>query len=174
VGWSTAQGRFGRALRVTGVQHPAPTLRCEVVRHRIGIEVNAAFANPVLARRSLRPMPPHTQLWVLLYAQYVQADGGDRRNVLLDRREARFRVNTWTQHARGFASPIDHGTATWSTAELRDMLDLLALGGDTPLSCLTVETLPGDKPVADPLGGGLGYERFLRTSPLVPVPPMCL
>jgi hypothetical protein len=41
VGWSTAQGRFGRPLRVTGVQHPAPTLRCEVVRHRIGIEVSA-------------------------------------------------------------------------------------------------------------------------------------
>jgi hypothetical protein len=26
--WSTAQGRFGRALRTTGVQHPPPTLFC--------------------------------------------------------------------------------------------------------------------------------------------------
>ena len=23
--WSTAQGRFGRTLRATGIQHPAPT-----------------------------------------------------------------------------------------------------------------------------------------------------
>src|SRR5690606_30853539 len=28
--WSTAQGRFGRPLRVTGLQHPAPTLLCNV------------------------------------------------------------------------------------------------------------------------------------------------
>ena len=30
--WSTAQARFGRPLRVTGVQHPAPTLNCLVAR----------------------------------------------------------------------------------------------------------------------------------------------
>ncbi|MEP0710648.1 MAG: hypothetical protein ABJC55_01880, partial [Algoriphagus sp.] len=32
--WSTAQGRFGRPLRVTGVQHPAPTLLCSLNRNK--------------------------------------------------------------------------------------------------------------------------------------------
>ena len=31
--WSTAQGRFGRPLRVAGVQHPAPRLTCTVGRN---------------------------------------------------------------------------------------------------------------------------------------------
>jgi hypothetical protein len=53
------------------------------------------------------------------------------------------------------------------------MLDGLTLGTDTPLSCLAVETLPGGSKIADPLGASLGQERLLRTSPLVPVPPMC-
>src|SRR4030095_3003587 len=30
--WSTAQGRFGPALRVAGVQHPAPPLECQAAR----------------------------------------------------------------------------------------------------------------------------------------------
>lgn len=33
-------------------------------------------------------------------------------------------------------------------------------------SCLAVETPPGGSPFADPLGGDLGHERLLRTSPL--------
>ncbi|MEM6558955.1 MAG: hypothetical protein AAF605_04145 [Myxococcota bacterium] len=36
-----------------------------------------------------------------------------------------------------------------------------------------VETLPADQPMPDPLGPGLGYERFPTTSPLTPVPPVC-
>jgi hypothetical protein len=44
---------------------------------------------------------------------------------------------------------------------------------DTPLGWLAVETLPPDDPIPDPLGSGLGFERLLRTSPLVPVPPWC-
>jgi hypothetical protein len=59
---------------------------------------------------------------------------------------------------------VDNGTATWSNAELRDFLDATALDKDSPLSCLAVETLPGDQPIPDPVAAGLGYERFLRTS----------
>jgi hypothetical protein len=44
---------------------------------------------------------------------------------------------------------------------------------DAPISCLAVETLPADTNVADPVATGLGYERFLRTSPLTPVPELC-
>jgi hypothetical protein len=36
-----------------------------------------------------------------------------------------------------------------------------------------VETLPGESPYADPVAGNLGYERFLRTSPLTSVPDVC-
>jgi len=173
-GWSIAQGRFGRPLRVTGVQHPAPTLTCAVTRTRQGLVVSAPFANPVLGAESLRPRVPHTQLWVLLYAQYVQADGGGRRNVLLDRRQATFRRERWSEYERQVILAADNGAATWSNAEIKEMLSLLALSGDTPLSCLAVETLPADEPVPDPVGAGLGYERFLRTSPLTPIPDMCL
>ena len=37
--WSTAQGRFGRPLRVNGVQHPAPTLYCRAGRVTVPLNV---------------------------------------------------------------------------------------------------------------------------------------
>jgi hypothetical protein len=46
--WSTAQARFGRPLRVTGVQHPAPVLKCLVSRGPDGVRASAPFATPVL------------------------------------------------------------------------------------------------------------------------------
>ncbi len=171
-GWSTAQGRFGRPLRVTGVQHPAPPLACQVMRTRRSIEITAPFADPILDGQSVRPLPPVTQLWALLYAQVVQADAADHRNVLLDARQAVFRPRRDDlQRRRAIA---ESGTAAWSNAEVADLCRLLGLGSDAPLSCLVVETLPGDQPVPDPVGAGLGYERFLRTSPLTPIPAMCV
>lgn len=171
-GWSTAQGRYGRPLRITGVQHPAPALRCSVVRDREHLRITAGHATPVLAGVPVPPNPPVTQLWVLLYAQVHQADRADRRNVLLGHRIAA------ADHAPGgerepSAPGTQHATATWSSTEINETLNLLTLGPDTPLSCLTVETLPGDEPAMDPLGAGLGYERFLRTSPLTAVPGLC-
>jgi hypothetical protein len=170
-GWSTAQGRFGRPLRVTGVQHPAPTLTAAVVRSQSGLEVSAPVANSVYQGESLLAYPPVTQLWVLLYTQVHQADDADMRNLLLDNRRAYTRVDRWTGK---FQPPrADSGTATWSQAEIDSMLELLGLSPDAPLSCLVVETLPGEQPVADPVSSGLGYERFLRTSPLTAVPAQC-
>jgi hypothetical protein len=171
IGWSTAQGRFGRPLRVTGVQHPAPTLSAAVLRSKSGIEVSAPVATPVFQGSSLLPYPPVTQLWVLLYAQVHQADDADMRNLLLDNRQAYTRADRW---ANRFQVPrADTGTATWSQTEIEKMLELLGLSRDTPLSCLVVETLPGEQPVSHPVGSGLGYERFLRTSPLTAVPAQC-
>lgn len=172
-GWSTAQGRYGRPLHVTGVQHPAPVLTCQVLRTRQGIEVTAPFANPVMNDQSVRPLPPVTQLWALLYAQVVQADGADHRNVLLDARAAPFKPNRWDDHQKRRLS-ADAGTATWSNGEVADLCRLIGLSSDTSLSCVVVETLPGDQPLPDPVAAGLGYERFLRTSPLTPVPEMCV
>lgn len=171
-GWSTAQGRFGRPLRVTGIQHPTPTLLCQVIRTTQGIEISAPFADPVHQDASLRPLPPTTQLWALLYAQMVQADANDYRNVLLDTRPVVVRINRWDERQR--RRPImDHGTVTWSNGEVVELCRLLGLNGKAPLSCIVVETLPGDQPLPDPVSTGLGYERFLRTSPLTPIPEVC-
>lgn len=59
------------------------------------------------------------------------------------------------------------------TNEITLLLASLTLDADTPLSCLAVETLPGGSAFPDPLGADLGQERLLRSSPLVPVPPIC-
>jgi hypothetical protein len=169
-GWSTAQGRFGTALRVAGVQHPCPMLTCFLVRDSRGIQASAAFANPVYEGRSLRPFPPATEIWVALYAQVIQADGADTRNVLLSHRPARSRRPPL--HDRQVWDSA-YALATWSNDEVRLMLDALTLEPHTPLSALAVETLPGDAPLPDPLGADLGHQRILRTSPLVPVPEIC-
>jgi hypothetical protein len=182
-GWSTAQGRFGAPLRVTGVQHPAPELSCLVTRDGNGIVASAPFATPVLDGVSRRPYFPATQLWILLYAQVVQSDGKDRRNVLLDQRRAtaddrwgREQLSALTRYST-FAPIIwsgpDFGTATWSDDVIKRMLAELTLGNENPLSCLAVETLPADDPQRDPLHADLGFERILRTSPLVPCPSVC-
>jgi hypothetical protein len=170
-GWSTAQGRFGSPLRVTGVQHPAPSLTCMVMHSGNGISASAAFATPVQNGRSVRQVPPATQLYVLIYAQVCQSDGLDFRNVLLSYRPAPY-IPSRLQFFGGLADSL-YGNATWTTNEIRQILASLTLDSDTPLSCLAVETLPADDPIPDPLGSGLGYERLLRTSPLVPVPPCC-
>jgi hypothetical protein len=170
--WTTAQGRFGRPLRVTGVQHAAPQLRCAVTRTKSRLEVSASFADPVRDGRSVRPPVPVTGIFALLYAQIVQADGAEHRNILISTRplspERSFRE---ARHGSGFG--IQGATTIWTSAQIEAALADLALGSETPLSCLAVETLPGNRPWPDPLGAQLGYERFLRTSTLVPVPEAC-
>lgn len=171
LGWSTAQGRFGAALRVTGVQHPPPAFTCIIVRTTQGIIASAPYANPVQGGRSIRRFPPATQIYVMLYAQVYQSDSADFRNVLLGHKRAQFREKPLERLATPDAFYAD---ASWSTKEIYMMLESLTLGADTPLSCLAVETLPGGSSIPDPLGASLGQERILRTSTLVPVPAICL
>lgn len=85
--WSTAQGRFGRALRVAGLQHPAPTLTCMLNRDEKVISVNAPYATAVHNGKNVTASPPHTSIWALLYAQVMQADGLSYRNILLNEME---------------------------------------------------------------------------------------
>ncbi|MBL4678782.1 MAG: hypothetical protein JKY70_21705 [Mucilaginibacter sp.] len=82
--WSTAQGRFGRPFRLTGLQHPAPTLLCTVTRDDKQLGVSAPFAMAVSNGRNVTSNPPRTSIWALLYAQVRQADGKGYRNILLD------------------------------------------------------------------------------------------
>ncbi|HEY2728134.1 MAG TPA: hypothetical protein VGI61_13235, partial [Parafilimonas sp.] len=90
--WTTAQGRFGRALRATGIQHPAPVLLCNVNRDEEKLYVTAPYAQAVYKGKNVTSNPPRTQLWALLYAQVKQADNKDYRNVLLDDRKMDWRT----------------------------------------------------------------------------------
>ncbi|MEO8794091.1 MAG: hypothetical protein ABI390_01425 [Daejeonella sp.] len=81
--WSTAQGRFGRPFRLTGLQHPAPNLICNVTRDENQLTVSAPFATAVMNGKNMTANPPRTTIWCLLYAQVVQADGLDHRNILI-------------------------------------------------------------------------------------------
>jgi hypothetical protein len=166
--WSTAQGRFGAALRVAGLQHPVPTLPCSVRRLTTGIVASAPYADAVFQGVSMRPRSPATRMWVLLYAQVRQADATAWRNVLLGRKPAppRGRDDKLVPIAL-------YGVASWNEFEVESLLLTIGLGADAPLSCLAVEVLPGGVPAADPLGADLGKERILRASPLVPVPQLC-
>lgn len=166
--WSTAQGRYGAPLRVAGVQHPSPSLTCAVMRNENGITASAPFALPVFESRSVQARPPKSQMWVLLYAQATQIDGADRRNVLLARKPA-----PWSDRTFGDPSPAAVGNATFTDDEVRRVLQALAFSEKAPLSVLAVELLPNGVDVVDPLGVGLGAQRILRTSPLVPVPGIC-
>ncbi len=95
--WTTAQGRFGRRLRATGIQHPAPTLTCMPNRDKDKLWVTAPYAVAVHEGKNVTADPPRTQLWALLYAQVKQADNKDFRNILLDDRHLDWRVQVETE-----------------------------------------------------------------------------
>lgn len=136
--WSTAQGRFGRELRVTGVQHPYPHLLATVYRNEQYIKVSAPYAKPVSKGRNVTPIPPRTQMWCLLYAQVLQADGKDYRNILLDDRllQVRKRVEDINNDAPVYAE------GGWYDAEVKNLLRGMNLPADSPLSVLCVEMFP--------------------------------
>jgi hypothetical protein len=94
--WTTAQGRYGRRLRATGIQHPAPTLTCMANRDHDKLWVTAPYAVAVHAGKNVTSDPPRTELWALLYAQVKQADNKDYRNILLDDRRLDWRIQVET------------------------------------------------------------------------------
>ncbi len=150
--WSTAQGRYGRPLRSTGMQYPAPTLFCTTTRTKERVVVEAPYAQAVLGGKNITANPPRTQIWALLYAQVRQADDKDTRNVLLDdralvvrprAREGRF-VNAMTVLPGSFEN-LDapaRAVTSWTSAEIRIMLASMGLPDDSSLSVLCVEMMP--------------------------------
>ena len=106
--WCTAQGRFGRPLRATGIQHPAPTLTCIVNRDPDRLYVVAPYAVAVHNGQDYTAKPPRTQLWCLLYAQVAQADKRDYINVLLDdkRLDSRVQVDFHPESANSAGHPF--------------------------------------------------------------------
>jgi hypothetical protein len=152
--WSTAQARFGRPLVVNGVQHPAPTLQCTAFRVKPAspnapperIVVAAPFATAVFDDKRLTqpPMDPRTRIWVLLYAQVVQADATMHRNVLLGRAPANPRFDTEDGKPVAPKTRDVTGVAEFRATDVEAVLDDLTLPHDTPLSVIAVELLPGD------------------------------
>lgn len=169
--WSTAQGRFGTAVRVEGVQHPAPTLHCSVWRDTELVTVSAPHAVAVVDGQRVLTTPPGTEIWIALYAQVHQADGATRRNVQLDLRRTSLRER---RPRRESAPTALVGYAQWRTSEVMEALRGYSLREDAPLSVLAIELLPEPNGhFADPLGADLGQVRILRASPLTPVATDC-
>lgn len=178
--WSTAHARFGRPLRVTGVQHPAPTLVC-YPSHSLGkVRVVAPFATPVLLNGKSLIDPhegkPRTRIWIMLYAQVMQADGKSWRNVLLNHRHAETVGAIEDERAEVTTRPSRDvfGHATFNDTEIQGLLQKLSLAPNTALSVLAVELLPprADQ-LRDEMGQNLGQARILRTSALTAVPQAC-
>jgi hypothetical protein len=170
IGWSTAKARFGPPLRATGIQHPASPLLCEAVRRPTGISASSIYAMPVLEGRNLLPRFPLSEIWHLLYAQVMQVNGDDHRNVLLSRKRAE--PASQQTDARERLEAV--GVAEWTQAEIDLALRVLNLPRKAPLSVLAVEMLPELDRKPDPLGADLGHVRIIRTSPLTPVGEVCL
>ncbi len=177
--WSTAQGRFGEAVVLEGVQHPAPELTCGVTRLAGGVLVSAPYATPFYEGAEVLPSPPNTEIWMVLYAQVHQADGASMRNIeLAVERASRKRE---LLGVGGLTTALSAGTPSgpmamvaWSDAELEALLAEYGLGEKTPLSTLAIELIPEpNSPFDDPLRSELGEVRILRTSPLVAIEGVC-
>jgi hypothetical protein len=167
--WTTAQARFGEPLTLEGVQHAPPELSCSVFPAGNGeIFARAPFAAPYLNQKRLSPLPPNTQIWFVLYARIMQADGKSWRNVQIDVKHARL-----MKPGKSAAIAL-LGEARWPESAVKNALDLAGLDDETPLTVLAVELLPEPNgSFADPLGGDLGQVRVLRTSPLASVERSC-
>jgi hypothetical protein len=198
--WCTAQGRFGHPTRLSGVQHPAPPLKCLVDRTPAGLSVTAQYAQVLFGGRNVTSKPPKTEIWCMLYAQVKQADAAQNRNILLAEARGQYveskqwNIETFLA-ARSdlpvpFANSLDvtldapaTGTVNWSETEIQQLLEQFNLARATGLSVLAVEMMPrydqyilfGKAPDTSvrPLSQQLGQYRILRTSPLVAAPKIC-
>ncbi len=154
-GWSTAQARFGTALRTTGAQHPLPQLFCFATRNEKHIMVTAPYAQTVFDGANVTSDPPRTQLWALLYAQVKRADGREYRNVLLDDqlfvREPKPAPGPAGIITRINSDAVQYGITGWKNKDVANRLREFGLPVDSNLSVLVVEMLPT-------------YERFFARS----------
>jgi hypothetical protein len=195
--WSTAQARYGRALRVSGVQYPPPPLAVSVDRQPVqpptpptqNIVAIADLAQTVYNGVSLtNPLSPQTQIWFLLYAQVERVDGQAWRNILLGKLPGRL-LSSPNAPSPGQTPAIPVSTV-FPQNDVVAALKKLGLPSNTPTSVLAVELFNGEANVIptntigfaeaqvvvqgpDPLGADLGSRRVLRVSPLTAVRAVC-
>jgi hypothetical protein len=175
--WSTAQARFGRPLEVKGVQHPPPGMRCSAFRFREAktsprrIVAMAPHATAVFEDKCLTDPAggndPRTRIWVLLYAQVMQADGATRRNVLIARAPAIPQLDAVNGKPVQPQTRDVIGVAQFDEPSIEQKLADLALPPDSPLSVLAVELLPSDHLIQQTivLGGAEVYFMFDQPDP---------
>lgn len=148
--WSTAQARFGRPLKVNGVQHPTPELLCNINRGEklLGkakiknIEISAKFANAVLNGKNITASPPNTSLWYLLYTQVMQADGESFRNILIDSGPLRYLPEVAT--VRKSKANVISAKTIIPLQKISLKLEQLGLSHNNPISAIAVEMFPLD------------------------------
>ena len=116
------------------------------------------------------PIPPNTEIWAVLYARVMQADGSTKRNIQIDLRRLAFPRRPRTRSKTLFVE----GEVFCTGDDIRAALLAAGLPESSPISVLAVELLPEPNgSFADPLGGDLGQVRILRTSPLAGVERNC-
>jgi hypothetical protein len=194
--WSTAQARYGRPLRVSGVQFPVPPLAVSVDRELApampAIVAVANLAQAVFNGVSLtNPLNPQTEIWFLLYAQVQRVDGQAWRNILLEK------VPGTPLTGLG-GTPVGSASdqnkqipvkGVFAQKDVEAWLQRWRLPANTPTSVLAVELFnveanvirgdffarPPKEAIAqqDPLGSQLGARRILRVSPLTRVRAVC-
>ncbi|WP_285269422.1 hypothetical protein [Kaistella rhinocerotis] len=152
--WATAQGRYGRPLKVNGVQHPAPELACHAVRSEIKtpigknkyVELSAPHASAVLNGENITAFPPNTSLWYSLYTQVMQADGESFRNILIDSGPMPYHPKKSKINDGGYIKENGNrmGTAKLSVREIGDKLEALGLPRSNSISAIAVEIFPMD------------------------------
>lgn len=152
--WSTAQARYGRSLKVNGVQHPAPELFCHAVRSEVSsplgknkyVELSASHASAVLNGKNVTAFPPNTSLWYSLYTQVMQADGESFRNILIDSGPMPYRPKKSKQNDGAYIKENGHrlGTAKLLVQEIGDKLEALGLPRSNSISAIAVEVFPMD------------------------------
>ncbi|MEP6682865.1 MAG: hypothetical protein ABJA35_06380, partial [Parafilimonas sp.] len=165
--WSTAQARYGRKLPITGIQHPAPRLRLSTLRHPDKIEVSAVYAESFFKGSNCTPLFPRTSIYALLYAQVLQADGKQYRNVLIDQvLLGKISRNT------NVDKPV--GLTSWLIKDVRTKLNTKGMDINSPLSILAIEIMP-DSNRGDINTNVIDLEntRILRTSRLYKIADSC-
>ena len=187
--WCLAHARFGRPLRLAGLQHPAPAMAVvaqwqpRIPLGRIDpplppvLVATADYAKPVLYGQMVGNGQPHTTIAFLLYAQVPQADGSSFRNILLKHVLA-------DPVSANKAGPALYARQVFHLQDIVAVLDALGLPAAVPLSIVGAEFLlaggsieggrqqPASQP--DPLASEtFAQRRILRSSPLTPVESAC-
>lgn len=164
--WSTAQGRYGSPLRLTGVQHPAPPMLLSTTRDRDKVLVGTRHAQSFFNGKNVTPARPRTDIYACLYAQVLQADGINYRNILIDKllllkptfttdmdKIAAYnkRKEEGEDSSKPFSPPeapvllpgtLPQAVGFWNMKLIREKLRYLGINDNAPLSVLSIELMP--------------------------------
>jgi hypothetical protein len=174
--WSTARGRFGSPLRLTGIQHPCPLLQVSTLREKDHILVSSRHAQSFNKGKNCTPAVPRTDIYAMLYAQVMQADGIHYRNILVDQlllqkpllTAEKDKLDAYKKHllereksaGNSFIPPLPpvlepgsapHAVNYWNIETIREKLRFLGISENASLRVLAVELMP---PNDFPIGPG--------------------